>query len=165
MKNNYLKVLVVVLSLLCVALVFYTYYSRNEGVSSVGLPSQCAAQAQKTLDDYKTQQLDGTYKNITQQNHFDSATNKCFVLITTTKSDKDVTVSESLRDAYENSTVAYCLNRGVAQTCDTDAVKSLAGAAYCRDNIAFAMCSVGNRDVTYTEYNNFVNQKLGVSAH
>ena len=86
-----------------------------------------------------------------EQNHYNTESNRCFVLIdhsgyTTKSTANDATEYGDLLDAYENNDIANC-------------------AFYGNKNPSTQICWIGGQNVTYQEYEDFVNQKMGLGTY
>jgi hypothetical protein len=114
---------------------------------NLDLQNQCATQAQKTLEG---SQKDTQGSLFSQQNHYNLALNKCFVLI----SYLPVGVSgkptnyEQLFDAYENNLLSQCTYYANRVSADFS------------NPTSYTTCFIGNQTVPYQQYEDFVVSRM-----
>lgn len=151
-----------ILILVGVAFIFKGDFSVFNKSNNLDQKSQCATQAQNALSTFK-QTIGPGYIDFEQQNHYNSNSNKCFVLIIysqdfvngpLSKVNKSAQMDgplnmETLMNAYENTSLADCsyfLNRPGIDLSNPE---------------TYTLCNIGNTKVSYAQYKDFINQNMG----
>ncbi len=156
LKDNWFKIIISVAVLIVAGSVGYYFISlpnqqgqKNTGSENiVDLQAKCTTQAEKTLNDFKNSYINiFTSNEFSQRNHYNKKLNKCFVLISPVSQLNNSKFNiEVLSDGNNWLAIHFEGGEGGGNIINTG-----------------NLWLVEDKIVSYSEYTDFINQKMELS--